>query len=88
MEKILTFDGVNAALTGEEALKAASVPVRVMARPNALGAQCGFCLRVDPENLAEAIRILAQAGVVVKGAYDRVIGQNGEAFYVEIPMPP
>ncbi|MDR1870417.1 MAG: DUF3343 domain-containing protein [Deltaproteobacteria bacterium] len=77
MEKILTFDGTGAALQGEEVLKEAGIPVRVMARPNSLGAQCGFCLRLDPETLEIGLKTLKASRIQVKGVYDQVQGPSG-----------
>jgi hypothetical protein len=85
MEKVLTFDGTGAALAGEERLKAAGIPVRVMARPSALGAQCGFCLRVGPEDLARASGVLREANLTVRGVYDQIPGPGGRWAYAETP---
>ncbi|MDR2422565.1 MAG: DUF3343 domain-containing protein [Deltaproteobacteria bacterium] len=86
MEKILTFDSTGAALNGEERLKAAGIPVRVMARPNALGAQCGFCLRLDPEDLARALGVLRAANLTVRGVYDMAPALGGGWSYAETPL--
>jgi hypothetical protein len=86
MEKILTFDGTGAALRGEEALKAEKIPVRVMARPNALGAQCGFCLRVDPEDLARATKTLRAERIAIRGVYDQVPDPDGRWNYRAVPL--
>jgi hypothetical protein len=83
VENILTFDGTNAALMGEEALKAGGLSVRVMARPNSLGAQCGFCLRVDPADLRAATQILQKAGLAIKGVYDLAYDAKGRVSYEE-----
>jgi hypothetical protein len=84
MEKILTFDGVNAALNAEEILKAQRIPVRIMARPIGLGAQCGFCVRVDPENLDRVIQLLWPA-TAIRGVYNQRADAAGHWVYEEIP---
>jgi hypothetical protein len=85
VEKVITFDGTGAALLGEEALKAQDLEVRVMARPNALGAQCGFCLRVGAGDLRKATRILRRARLPISGVYDKIAGPDGRWVYQPIP---
>jgi hypothetical protein len=84
-EKVLTFDGTGAALIGEEALQKEGLAVWVMARPISLGAQCGFCLRVLPVELARAVRVLTAAQVKIRGVYDRLLNDQGHSTYVEVP---
>jgi hypothetical protein len=85
VEKVLTFNGTGAALTGEEVLQKEGLEVRVMARPNVLGGQCGFCLRVNPADLARAVGLLTAAHVAVLQVYDQKPGSRGLWIYEEVP---
>lgn len=69
MEYVFTFASTHHAVYAEELLKQLQIPVRVMPLPNALGASCGICLRVDPENFAVSKAHLAEKKVAVEGIY-------------------
>ncbi|MDR1607824.1 MAG: DUF3343 domain-containing protein [Deltaproteobacteria bacterium] len=85
MEKILTFDGTNAALRAEDILKAEGIPVRIMSRPNSLGAECGFCVRLDPETWLLGLRRLL-GRVTIRGVYDMFLDPESRYVYKEIPL--
>jgi hypothetical protein len=80
-EIIITFAATGAALKGEEVLQKHGLPVRVMARPNDLGAQCGFCLRVDPENWPQAVFLLEKEDIKIEGLYNQLPTENGRWAY-------
>ncbi|MDR1546266.1 MAG: DUF3343 domain-containing protein [Deltaproteobacteria bacterium] len=69
METVLTFQSAAQALNGEQALAAAGFKVGLMARPTALGSECGFCLRLAAADLARALATLQAAGLAWEGVF-------------------
>lgn len=69
MEYIFTFQNTHEAIYGERLLLAEKLAVRVMALPAKIAAGCGICLRVNPDELERARRLLTQGGVRVDGLY-------------------
>jgi hypothetical protein len=54
MEFMFTFATTRDAIEGEKLLLAAGLTVGVMPLPGQIGAGCGICLRVSPEELDKA----------------------------------
>jgi hypothetical protein len=69
MRAIITFHSTVHALNAEQSLLDAGVSVGLMSRPNELGADCGFCVRVEEIDLERALEIFRAAGLVWQGAY-------------------
>ncbi len=76
-EIVLTFPNVQNALRGERTLLDASLAVRIMSRPSALGEGCGICLRVDVRDDEAARKALQAAEVLLEAAYLKKQGENG-----------
>jgi hypothetical protein len=81
LEYVLTFRNTHDAIYSEKLL-AKKISVRVMALPTRIDAGCGICLRVDPDYLEQAQRLLAQQDVKPGGIYRAEI-LNGEAIYTK-----
>lgn len=79
-ETVFTFPNTANAVAGEQALLAASVAVRVMPRPSALGEGCGICLRVDEEERERSEAVLRDAGVRVEAVFLKT-RENGTTCY-------
>ncbi|MDR2444129.1 MAG: DUF3343 domain-containing protein [Deltaproteobacteria bacterium] len=69
MKALITFDSTSHALSGETALQDKGLAVSLMGRPVELGGDCGFCLRVEWEDLDIALIVLSEAGFIWQGAY-------------------
>jgi hypothetical protein len=54
-EYMFTFSSTRDAIEGERKLLAAGLGAGVMPLPAALGAGCGICLRIRPEDLEGAL---------------------------------
>ncbi len=81
VEVVFTFSATRQAIIGEQVLLGAGVPVRVMARPSALGEGCGICLRVAAADRERGAELLLQAAVKRGGVYLKTI-ENGEMKYI------
>ncbi|MDR2827001.1 MAG: DUF3343 domain-containing protein [Candidatus Adiutrix intracellularis] len=80
MESIITFSNTSSVMQGEEILLSKGVPVKIMARPIALGAECGFCLRLDYVYLAPALQALSQSALVPEGIFLKIEGLFGPDY--------
>lgn len=76
MEYIITFANTNAAIKSEQLLLAAHLHVGVMPLPSQIRAGCGICLRLSPEEIEAALRILADQSIGQTGLYSRVEKDN------------
>ncbi len=68
-ECLLTFSSTHAAISAEACLAKQDFMVRVMAKPDSLGAGCGLCLRVDTVNKATACMALEKEKVPIDQIY-------------------
>lgn len=68
-EVVLTFANTHGAITAEKTLLAAGLAVRVMPLPDAIGAGCGISLRVDFDEMKNAVSVLEKAGAPPEGVY-------------------
>ena len=60
----------NHAMAGEEALKDAGIPCRLIPVPRSLSSQCGVCLRVAAGDRARTLAALEAAGTTLEGVHD------------------
>lgn len=71
MEYVITFKNTNSAIKSEQYLLTEKLRVSVMPLPSQIRAGCGICLRVKPEEIGAALRILDQKNVKETGLYSR-----------------
>jgi hypothetical protein len=64
-EVIICFDSTSHVIMAEQTLLEQGFDVRVMPRPSAIKAGCGFCLRFLPEAIEKAIVSLAKCGIYI-----------------------
>jgi hypothetical protein len=69
VEIVLTYNSTKSALESEEKLLKEGFKVKVMARPVSLGANCGFCLRIESNEIDKAIIFLSKQGLKPEGLY-------------------
>jgi hypothetical protein len=80
-DAIITFDSTHFAIDSERILLKAGLEVKIMGRPIELGADCGFCLRIDVEYLHKALSILNNNGLSCQGIYLKEMTENGQNLY-------
>jgi Protein of unknown function (DUF3343). len=80
MEIVFTFHNTHDAINGERLLLDGGVKVKVMPLPSSLGAGCGLCLRIAPENLDDARRLMQEAAIRPQSTYAKAF-ENGETVY-------
>ncbi len=68
-ECLLTFSSTHAAISAEECLVNGRFSVRVMAKPDTLGAGCGLCLRLEPKQKLAACALLSEQEVPIENIY-------------------
>ncbi len=68
-ELVFTFASTHAAITGEATLVKEGLGVRVMAKPDSIGAGCGICLRVSPKDGKTAEKLLTENGAAPEGIF-------------------
>lgn len=83
-EYILSFESTYDAMTAEQALLQASLPVRVMPLPAAIRAGCGICLRIAPDAWPQADAILCGEPIRPPSIHLRTI-TNGKSHYTPCP---
>lgn len=71
MEFVITFKNTNNAIKSEQYLLAEKLRVSVMPLPSQIQAGCGICLRIKPEEIDAALRILDQNDMKETGLYLR-----------------
>jgi hypothetical protein len=76
-EVLFTFNTVLDVIRAEKSLIDASVPTRVMPMPDAIGAKCGMCLRVDPPDCERALSAIP---VSIKQVYTVSDTGNGKTY--------
>lgn len=82
-ELVFTFHSTHQAIKGEQSLVNGGLKVRVMALPNSLGAGCGLCLRVAPDEVTTALALLQDVGIEPEGVYSKVM-EEGRAVYLPL----
>jgi hypothetical protein len=82
MEALFTFNSTRCAIESEKALLKAGLEVHIMAKPAALGAECGFSIRLDSGDVDSAKRILLKENL----DWDNVYAMNGPD--PKNPFPP
>ncbi|MHB9292019.1 hypothetical protein Holit_01107 [Hollandina sp. SP2] len=68
----------------DQALLEEAFNVRVMPKPSAIKAGCGFCLRFLPDDLEKAVLFLLKQGVHIKETY-RKEESDGSVSYRKVP---
>ncbi|MDR2387324.1 MAG: DUF3343 domain-containing protein [Deltaproteobacteria bacterium] len=86
-EAIITFHSTAASIEAEDLLLSAQVAVRVMGRPNELGTDCGFCLKINLDDLTKALEIIKKANINIQKIYQVALGQDGKWQYKPIDDP-
>jgi hypothetical protein len=81
-ECIICFESTAQAIMAERALLDAAFNVRVMPKPSAIQAGCGFCLRFLPDGIERAIAFLAECGIGVDETY-RMEEAGGTVSYIK-----
>jgi hypothetical protein len=79
-EVIICFESTTQAILAEQTLLEKALNVRVMPKPSAIQAGCGFCLRFLPEDIEKVVPCLADCGIVVTAIY-RMEESGGKASY-------
>jgi hypothetical protein len=82
-EVVLTFHNTHEAISGERLLLMGGVKVRVMPLPSSLGAGCGLCLRVAPDELDGSRRLLKEAAINPHGLYLKGV-EDGKTVYTPL----
>jgi hypothetical protein len=62
-EVIVCFDSTSQAIMAEQALLEQAFNVRVMPKPSAIKAGCGFCLRFLPNDIEKVLVFLLECGI-------------------------
>jgi selenide,water dikinase len=83
MEYIITFKNTNLAIKAEQCLLEQKLPVSVIPLPSQISAGCGICLRVIPNEMKQALKILADKQINEIGIYSRT-EESGRFSYTEI----
>ncbi|MDR1363162.1 MAG: DUF3343 domain-containing protein, partial [Spirochaetaceae bacterium] len=83
VESIICFESTSQAIMAEQALIEKAFSVRVMPKPAAIEAGCGFCLRFSPDDLDRAVLFLASCGIDVKETY-RMEESDGITAYSKL----
>ncbi len=79
-EVVFVFASTHAAMAGESTLENSPIPVRVMAKPDQMGAGCGICLRVPETAHQEAQRLLEENGAPPESVFLARRGPNGMEY--------
>ena len=82
MEYILTFKNTNFAIKAEQNLLAAKLQVKVLPLPPQISAGCGICLRINPDEVKQAVKILADNSINEIGLFSRE-SVNGKYIYTD-----
>ncbi|MDR3146821.1 MAG: DUF3343 domain-containing protein [Treponema sp.] len=80
VEAIVCFESTSEAIMAEQALADRAVPVRVMPKPAAIEAGCGFCLRFSPDDLERVAALLLECGIKVKATYRMEEAEGGCSY--------
>jgi hypothetical protein len=80
-EVIVCFESTSQAIMAEQALLERKFYVRVMPKPSAIKAGCGFCLRFLPEAIGCVVAFLSECGVNVTKTYRMTEEPDGTVSY-------
>ena len=80
MEYIITFNNTNSAIKSEQLLLAEGLHVGVMPLPSQIRAGCGICLRLTPEEIGVALRILDKNNIGDTGLFSRTALDNSYIY--------
>jgi len=83
MEVVFTFYSTREAISGEDLLLEGGVKVKVMPLPDSLGAGCGLCLRVAPDELDVSRRLLKEADISPQGLFAKGV-EDGRTVYAPL----
>jgi hypothetical protein len=83
MEYIITFKNTNFAIKAEQCLLEQKLQVGVLPLPSQISAGCGICLRVNQDEIKQALEALAGKSVDVQSLYSRE-AENGQYAYTEV----
>jgi hypothetical protein len=83
MEYILTFKNTNFAIKAEQCLLEQKLRVGVLPLPSQISAGCGICLRIKPDEIGSALRVLADINTDEVALFSRALESN-QFVYVEI----
>ncbi|MDR2302720.1 MAG: DUF3343 domain-containing protein [Deltaproteobacteria bacterium] len=86
-EAIITFHGTAASIAAEDVLLSEKVEVSVIGRPNELGSDCGFCLKIPLDDLEKALEIIKKANIAIQGIYKVTMGPTGKRQYAPLTAP-
>jgi hypothetical protein len=85
IEAIICFESTSQAILAEQTLLEGAFYVRVMPKPSAIEAGCGFCLRFLPEDIEKGVVFLSKYGIHVKEIY-RMEKLDGTVTYNKVPI--
>ncbi|MDR0409388.1 MAG: DUF3343 domain-containing protein [Spirochaetaceae bacterium] len=87
VESIICFESTSHAIMAEQELRERDFHVRVMPKPSAIEAGCGFCLRFLPKDLEDALKFLSDAGIIIKEIYS-MEKTDGRVSYSKSALQP
>ena len=76
MEYIITFKNTNLAIKAEQCLLEQNLHPCVLPLPSQINAGCGICLRVKPEEIKSALKIIADKNIEGITVFSRVMENN------------
>ncbi|MDR0649096.1 MAG: DUF3343 domain-containing protein [Synergistaceae bacterium] len=77
---MISFANASSAITADKLLSEAGIVAMVMPVPSAIQTGCGFCLRLSPKLLADAIKLIESNGVAYSGVFSRTEEQGVSAY--------
>lgn len=83
MEYIITFKNTNFAIKAEQCLLEHKLHVSVLPLPSQIGAGCGICLRISPDEIDAALAALTDIPTDEMGMFMRE-RENGKYTYKTI----
>ncbi|MDR3166038.1 MAG: DUF3343 domain-containing protein [Synergistaceae bacterium] len=83
MEYIMTFKNTNHAIKAEQCLLKGKLYVAVLPLPSQIREGCGICLRVNPNDIKQAIEVLADNNIDEIGLFLKTT-ENGKGIYTEV----
>ena len=79
-EIVISFAGVSHVIEAERLLSEAGFSAGVMPVPGAIGAGCGFCLRVPSGQAVEVCRWMRERGVPYSAVYAKEERPGGDVY--------
>ena len=83
MEYVITFNNTNHAIKAEHCLLDHSLHAGVLPLPAQIKAGCGICLRIRPDELNVALKVLADSGINDIGVFSRETVNNAFVYTKE-----